>query len=107
MPERKISWTPAPLSWTNFEAEPDLSNPFHANTSSGMSYSWSMKTLGAETEFLYEVAAFFFPEKSWVKNGKGSAQLLVHEQLHFDITELHARKLRRAMEAFDLKNRKT
>ncbi len=34
----------------------------------------------------------------------GSANLLAHEQLHFDITELFARKLRKAMVEFDFEN---
>lgn len=106
MPQNRITWNSEPLTWENFIGEPDPSNPFHANTSSGLSYSWSMKTSGSETEFIYDVGAFFFPEESWVKQGKLTNNLLIHEQLHFDITELHARKLRKAMEEFDLKKTK-
>lgn len=101
MPENKVNWRTEPLTWSDFIGEPDLSRPFHANTSSGMSYAWSMKTMDNEIELVYKVEAFFFPEESWVKGGTGSDHLLVHEQLHFDITELHARKLRKAMAEFD------
>lgn len=106
MPEKRMPWNSKPLTWDHFVGQPDPSNPFHANTSSGISYSWSMKTSGNETEFLYDIGAFFFPDESWVKHGKRTNNLLAHEQLHFDITELHARKLREAMEDFDLKKTK-
>jgi predicted secreted Zn-dependent protease len=38
---------------------------------------------------------FFVPNKSWVKSEyKSDFELLKHEQLHFDISELYARKFR-------------
>lgn len=101
-----IIWNPQPLTWQDFSGDPDLSNPFHANTSSGISYSWSIKQSGDEIEFIHDVQSYFIPEKSWVKPGKQSPHLLEHEQLHFDITELHARKLRKAMKEFDIKSTK-
>lgn len=101
--EGRMAWTSNPLTWQDFKGAPDLSSPFHANTSSGISYSWSMKRTGEEIEVVYEVDSYFIPEQSWVKPGKDSQHLLVHEQLHFDITELHARKLKKAMLEFDFK----
>ncbi|MDX1601725.1 MAG: DUF922 domain-containing protein [Salinimicrobium sediminis] len=103
LPDNRISWTTDLLTWENFAGKPDPANPFHANTSSGISYSWSMKQTGVNIEFIYEVQSYFLPGESWVKPGRNSAHLLAHEQLHFDITELHARKLRKAMEEVDLK----
>lgn len=45
------------------------------------------------------IYAAFFPKFSWIKEGaKGNEDVLRHEQLHFDITELHARKLRQRLE---------
>ena len=102
LPGNRIPWTSEPLSWEQFLGKPDPANPFHANTSSGISYSWSMKQTGPSIEFIYEVQSYFLPGESWVKPGKNSAHLLAHEQLHFDITELHARKLRKAMQEFDV-----
>jgi hypothetical protein len=43
------------------------------------------------------VAAEFYPSSSWVKAARKSAELLRHEQGHFDITELYARKMRKAV----------
>jgi hypothetical protein len=101
VPDNKIDWKTEPLSWSDFSGKPDPISSFHANTSSGISYYWSMKSSSEGHEFLYEVASYFLPDQSWVRPGKESEHLLAHEQLHFDITELHARKLRKAMEEFD------
>ena len=37
----------------------------------------------------------FYPEKSWFKPNMVSLHILSHEQTHFDISELHARILRK------------
>lgn len=63
-----------------------------------------MKQLDDNIEFIYEVQSYFLPDQSWVKPDIDSPHLLIHEQLHFDITELHARKLRKAMEEFDIES---
>ena len=102
LPENRHIWREQPLQWEDFQDTPDAANPFHANTSSGLSYSWSLKTSIKGSELNYQVESFFNPDLSWVKPGKESLHLLAHEQLHFDITELHARKLRAAMEAFEV-----
>lgn len=103
LPENRHTWREQPLQWEDFQGTPESGNPFHANTSSGLSYSWSLKTSVAGQELNYKVESFFNPDLSWVKPGKESLHLLAHEQLHFDITELHARKLRAAMEEFDVR----
>jgi hypothetical protein len=102
MEEERLKWGANSLTWENFKATPDQNSPFTANTSSGISYSWSLKSSVLGKEYNYEVHSFFNPEESWVKNS-GSTHLLAHEQLHFDITELHARKLRKALSEFDFK----
>jgi hypothetical protein len=43
------------------------------------------------------VVTEFYVNSSWVKTGRKSAELLRHEQGHFDITELFARKMRKAI----------
>jgi len=43
------------------------------------------------------VEAEFYMNSSWVKAARKSAELLKHEQGHFDITELYARRMRRAI----------
>ena len=101
--ESQVPWAPDfRLEWKDFEGPVNPTSPFSANTSSGISYGWSLKHGGNKTpEFSYRAFAFFVPERSWVKEGKRSPHLLAHEQLHFDITEIHARKLRKALRNFD------
>ena len=54
--------------------------------------------------FSGSVKATFDPATSWLRDAKNaSAALLRHEQLHFDLTEVHARLLRQKMVAFQAK----
>ncbi|MEM0997362.1 MAG: DUF922 domain-containing protein [Bacteroidota bacterium] len=77
------------LTWDDFRGRPDRRSPMDALTESGISFSWSCDYRG----FQHETYSMFVPDKSWVK--EESDALLRHEQLHFDITELHARKIRK------------
>src|SRR5690606_30202906 len=95
--QEKIFWQEDGLSWNDFKSAPNQSSSFHANTSAGISYSWGIKNSNGIIELNYEVLSFFNPENSWVKPGSDNKYLLQHEQLHFDITELHARKLRKKL----------
>ena len=99
----KIVWSEErPLTWEDFKAAPNLQSPFHAETSSGISHSFSVKRSDVILDFEYEVNTYFRPHESWVKPGENTPYLLGHEQLHFNITELHARKLRKALEAYEI-----
>ncbi|GHA43596.1 hypothetical protein GCM10007103_25950 [Salinimicrobium marinum] len=101
--EEKISWEEEnPLDWSLFQGEPKLASPFHAETNSGISHSFSVKQSDKHIEFDFDVRSFFIPAHSWVKEGERSEYLLGHEQLHFDITELHARKLRKALQEYKI-----
>ncbi len=101
MPENRVRWSEQPLTWNDFVGEPELQNPFDANTNSGISYSWALRTSEKGAEFLYKVDVFFYPDLSWVKSGKMDVRLLAHEQLHLNISELNGRKLRKAMAEYD------
>src|SRR5436190_4980330 len=46
----------------------------------------------------YDVNAYFIPNQSWFRTK--SAALLRHEQLHFDIAELYARKVRKKISEY-------
>lgn len=77
------------LTWDNFTGRPDRSSSADALTESGITFNWKCDWRGFELE----AYAIFVPSGSWVK--EPTRNLLIHEQLHFDITELHARKLRK------------
>lgn len=94
----KIFWKENALTWEDFRAEPDRNSTFQANTSAGLSYSWGIRNENGAVTLKYEVESYFNPNNSWVfPESRGSEYLLSHEQLHFDITELHARKLRKKL----------
>lgn len=94
----KIFWKENALTWEDFRAEPDENSTFQANTSAGLSYSWGTRNENGLVSLNYEVLSYFNPGNSWVfPESRGSEYLLSHEQLHFDITELHARKLRKKL----------
>ncbi len=98
--QERFTWSSNKLTWEDFRGIPDSSSPFKANVNSGFSYKWSVKAVNGKPEFVYEVKSYFYPEESWVKDKKASQQLLAHEQLHFDISELYARKMRKALASF-------
>lgn len=94
----KIFWEETKLTWDDFRAQPNPDSPFQANTNAGLSYSWGLRNENGKIELKYEVLSYFNPNSSWVvPQSKNSEYLLQHEQLHFDITELHARKLRKKL----------
>ncbi len=83
-----------PLTWTDFQAEPDYNNNFvKALTASSIRYSYGCQ----EGEIVFHIEAIFKKDQSWVKEEARTSYHLGHEQLHFDITELYARKLRHAL----------
>ena len=96
-----ITWSPkGSLSWNDFKGKPDTSNPYHASTQSGVQYLSSWQSSGGKTKLSLTVFAYFDKKRSWLKEGKGTDRLLRHEQLHFDISELHARLLRKELSTY-------
>lgn len=88
--EAEIRWRKGMrLDWSDFKGRPERLSPMDALTESGISFSWSCDRNG----FHLETYALFVPNGSWVKDP--TPHLLSHEQAHFDITEIHARKLRK------------
>lgn len=82
------------LTWTDFKGAPDKNSSNAALTSSGISFNWTSEN----GKFTYSITCTFDKTKSWgrVKND----HILAHEQRHFDITEIHARKLNKALSAY-------
>ncbi|WP_192820746.1 DUF922 domain-containing protein [Rufibacter sp. LB8] len=92
-PSADIPWAPQKrLTWNDFAGEPAPENSHHALTSTNM----EMKVKCEDNQLKFKVEAVFNPRESWTRN-KNSAELLAHEQLHFDLTELHARQLRKRL----------
>ncbi|MDA0197654.1 MAG: hypothetical protein OT643_02615 [Bacteroidetes bacterium] len=80
-----------PLVWDDFKGEPTNDKRIAALTYSAIIYSYFCDS----TKYLNcTVKATFKPDLSWVRNEAKTKDVLAHEQLHFDITEYFARKLR-------------
>ncbi|WP_240640232.1 DUF922 domain-containing protein [Mangrovimonas spongiae] len=94
------------LSWTNFKAKPDSTSGAVAVTASGIVFSVSVNTNNdTVVGFKTEVKSQFYPNKSWYKKDQIDAHVLAHEQLHFDITELFARKFRKRISQVKISNK--
>jgi hypothetical protein len=85
------------LSWSDFQATPPESQRVAATTASGISYSYSTRGTPGNYRLDYKVLAYFYPERSWYHPEICDSVILSHEQLHFDISELFARKMRDAL----------
>ena len=89
------------LDWSDFRGEPKGETHFDASLNSGITYQWSYsKDDGEDIALDFEVDSFCYPSLSWVKKGQTSDYLLAHEQLHFDISELHARIMRKKLKEY-------
>lgn len=101
-----MSWTASyKLTWDDFKGKPNNNVGSVAITASGISFGYSIKeNNNSIVDFNTEVSANFFPEKSWYKKELANAHILNHEQLHFDITELFARKFRKELERLKPEN---
>ena len=106
--EPVLSWNESfKLSWDDFKAEPNKNVSAVAITASGITFGYSIKQTDKDEviSFSSEVHAHFYPEQSWYKSERADAHILGHEQLHFDITELYARKFRYRISQLKLSNR--
>ncbi len=88
------------LTWIDFQAKPDPGNKYYALTNSGLSYGYSSTTRNGKLTLNFTVFSYFDKSESWGKTGKQTPELLAHEQLHFDITELNARRLKKIFDNF-------
>jgi hypothetical protein len=79
-----------PLVWSDFN-QGHKNDYFAALTTSGITLSYTAKP----TCYNIEVSAVFDKDLSWVNKQLATENLLTHERLHFDITELHTRLLRK------------
>lgn len=84
------------LSWSDFKGKPNTSSDAVAITASGITFGFSItqKSNNEVVGFTTDVKAHFYPEQSWYKIERADRHILGHERLHFDITELYARKFR-------------
>jgi len=91
----KFAWSEdRKLSWDDFRGTPAREGGYVASTNSGISFSYSIKQDQNGWSLDYTVRSNFYPNRSWYLPEFADAYILAHEQTHFDISELHARKFR-------------
>lgn len=87
--EKEIVWSPTrPLRQVDFKASIQ-NRPFQAATSSNVRYRYNGKLFGPVT---VTIESYFDCFDSYFKPSPYNDFTLAHEQLHFDITELIARR---------------
>src|SRR6187551_3093993 len=88
------------LTWDDFKgAVPDTTEPFVSAIS-----ACSIKLQYENIDSLminYKIENYFVKSKSWTISD--DVKLLAHEQLHFDISELYARKIRKSFDSLRVK----
>ncbi|WP_400190282.1 DUF922 domain-containing protein [Hymenobacter sp. B81] len=95
-PELLVWSAKRPLTWADFKARPASGDPLHAMTTANI----GAKIGCQDYVFSSTVQATFTPAESWVKTPQtASAALLRHEQVHFDLTEVYARRMRQRLKA--------
>jgi hypothetical protein len=89
-------WSEQNLTWNDYKKVIQQSGIHHAFTYSGISFE-----MYAEKDTVQiKVYSYFDPSQSWVHPDHKVPALLNHEQLHFDITELYARKMKKEMSKY-------
>lgn len=80
------------IQWHDFRGTPDD----QARGDAGAAVKITAKPFMVKKKIKYDVVALFNRNKSWARGQ--SPSLLAHEQLHFDIAELYARKIRKRIQ---------
>lgn len=101
--ENDIQWNVTrPLTWADFKSQPDRNATNAALTSSKIIFNYSY---GDEKGFSYNIGCVFDKTSSW---GKVKTEyILAHEQGHFDIAEIYARKLNKALKHYSFNTKKS
>lgn len=91
-PSHLVDWNAnRKLSWDDFKGKPVPNSNNAALSSTSIHFSFGYGDKG----FRYSISCQFDKNSSWVRVRNN--YILSHEQAHFDITELHARKLKKAI----------
>lgn len=83
-----------PLTWADFKCAPLRNTEAVALTSTSLGISYRVKN----SQFVYDINCSFSKHHSW--GLLKTAYILAHEQAHFDITEIFARKLHQQLQDY-------
>ncbi len=95
-----IAWTPSQrLNWEDFQCEPQHGTDAVASTSTSLGIDYQMQN----GKLVYHITCNFSRAKSW--GLMKTDYILAHEQGHFDITEIFARRLNEALQQYEFNKR--
>ena len=93
--EELVQWDPVnKLTWADYKAKPDRSSDAAATTTTYLGIEYNINRQG----FSYKIQCRFSKNRSWGLHK--TAYILSHEQGHFDIAEIFARKLHKSMSEY-------
>ncbi|HWR33133.1 MAG TPA: DUF922 domain-containing protein [Chitinophagaceae bacterium] len=101
--EELLEWSASKrFTWNDYKSSPDPSSDAAASTTTYLSIEYNITS----TSFGYKIKSRFSKTRSWGLHK--TDYILAHEQGHFDIAEIFARKLNKRMSEyiFDWKNYK-
>ena len=88
------------LSWSDYLATPDDESDAAASTTTQLNVEYEF----TKDKFSFRIKSFFLKSSSWGRHK--TEYILSHEQGHFDIAEIFARKLHKALREYVF-NKKT
>lgn len=90
------------LNWQHFKGRPDTDDHVHAAvTFAGIDLQ--VEHINLLGEITFKARAVFDQQLSWAYEDRQSPAILQHEQLHFDIAEVYARKLERKLNSLKIR----
>ena len=93
--EELLEWSHTrKLTWADYKAAPNPNSDAAASTTSYLGFSYSVRNEG----FSYRIESKFSKTRSWGLHK--TPYILSHEQGHFDIAEVFARKLEKKMKEY-------
>ena len=97
-----LYWQPGrKLKWSDFKAK-EGTGDFAAQSNCAFAQDIDPVFENNSGTIYITVRAAFLKQGSWVKKGQTTAYILNHEQMHFNIAELHVRKLRKTISEANL-----
>jgi hypothetical protein len=95
--EELLTWNTKRLDWSDYKGKPDPNSDAAASTATYLGIEYNVKN----ENISYKVSCYFSKNKSW---GLAKTEyILSHEQGHFDIAEVFARKLNKRMKEYKLR----
>ena len=98
--EELLDWSASrKLTWNDYKASPEPGSDAAASTTSYLAIEYSI----TRNSFDYKIESLFSKTRSWGLHK--TAYILSHEQGHFDIAEVFARKLNKQMSEYRFNKR--